>query len=522
MFDHATGRVRHLLAYIALVALALAGCSNGGDDEDASKNPSRSATASSGSDEGVPAGLASFYNQKPRWSGCGGDFECTKVKVPLDYGDPSGDTIELAVVRLPAGDKSKRVGSLLINPGGPGASGISYARQARAVLSDDVRDSFDVVGWDPRGVGDSAPVECLDDKELDGFLALDGSPDNASEVSALDAASKDFAQQCEAESRKLLPHVGTPDAARDMDVLRAVLGEEKLNYLGKSYGTFLGAAYAELFPQRVGRVVLDGAIDPAISAQQWNLDQAAGFEQALDAFIDDCLKRSDCPIGPDHAGAKQEVADILDHADRAPLRTGTDRELTQALAVLGMAVAMYDSDQGWPALRFALQRAKNGDGSVLLQLSDIYTDRQTDGHYSSNQNEAIYAVNCLDRPDPSSPEQIEQAEPRFEKASPTFGDYLAWSSLPCRYWPVKGAPGSGPHKITADGAAPIVVAGTIRDPATPYAWAESLADQLSSGVLLTWDGDGHTAYFRGSSCIDSAVDNYLIKGTVPQDGLRCS
>ena len=514
-------RAHRVIASTALLALVLVGCSSGDKDSNASPSPASPSSANGSATSDVPAELAPFYNQKPRWSGCSGDYECTKVKVPLDYGKPTGDTIELAVIRLPAGDGSKRVGSLLINPGGPGASGVSYARQARAVLSDDVRASFDVVGWDPRGVGDSAPVKCLDDKQLDAFLALDGSPDNPSEVQALDTTSKKFADQCEARSEKVLPHVGTPDAARDMDILRAVLGDAKLNYLGKSYGTFLGATYAELFPDKVGRVVLDGAIDPTVTSQEMGLAQAGGFEQALDAFIDDCLKQSGCPVGPDHAGAKAEIAGILDQADRSPLPTGS-RPLTQSLAILGVAVAMYDSEQGWPALRVALQRAKSGDGSVLLQLSDIYTDRQSNGHYSSNQNEAIYAVNCLDRPDRSSPAQIERVEPRFEKASPTFGDYLAWSSLPCRYWPAKGEPGSGPHKITAEGAAPIVVVGTTRDPATPYVWAQNLAEQLSSGVLLSWDGDGHTAYFRGSSCIDSAVDDYLIKGTVPKDGTRCS
>ena len=514
--------MRSAVAYSVLAVLALVACSGGGDDADTTQKPAGSARPSATLTEGVSAELVPFYTQRPRWSGCGGDFECATVKVPLDYAHPSGDTIDLAVIRLPAGDESKRVGSLLINPGGPGASGVEYARQARDVLSDDVRDSFDIVGWDPRGVGDSDPVKCLDDEQLDAFVAIDGSPDDQSEVKALDDTSKNFAAECEAKSGKLLPHVGTPDAARDMDVLRAVVGDEKLYYLGKSYGTFLGATYAELFPHRVGRVVLDGAIDPAVSAEEMGLAQAAGFELALDAFIDDCRQRSGCPVGPDHAGAKREIVNVLDQADRSPLPTGTDRELTQSLAVLGVAVAMYDSEQGWPALRLALQRAKQGDGSVLLQLSDIYTDRQSNGHYSSNQNEAIYAVNCLDRPDSSGPAQIERNEPRFETASPTFGDYLAWSSLPCRYWPAKGEPGSEPHKITAKGAAPIVVVGTTRDPATPYAWAQSLARQLSSGVLLTWDGDGHTAYFRGSSCIDKAVDDYLIKGIAPQDGLRCS
>lgn len=511
---------------VALVTVATLTACTGGDDADAAPtqpDPSGGQSASNApAPTDVDQALRRFYEQSPRWSGCGGDYECTTVQVPLDYDDPDGETIDLAVIRLPAGDPDTRVGALLINPGGPGGSGIDYARQARAVLSDRLRDSFDIVGWDPRGVGESAPVTCLDDPDLEAFLALDGSPDDAGEVTELDEESQEFAAECNARSGDLLPHIGTADAARDIDVLRGVLGDDKLYYLGKSYGTFLGATYAELFPTRVGRLVLDGAIDPSVSAQDMGLAQAAGFEQALDSFIADCLPRSDCPVGPGAAGAKADIAGILESSDESPLQTDQGRPLTQSLAVLGLATAMYDETNGWPFLRSALSQALNGDGSALLFLSDIYTDRSEDGSYTTNQNEAIYAVNCLDRPDQTSPEEIEAGIARFQDASPTFGDYLAWSSLPCRYWAASGGPESQPHEISAPGAEPILVVGTTRDPATPYMWAEGLADQLESGVLLTYEGDGHTAYFRGNACIDGSVDDYLITGEVPADGTRCS
>ena len=511
-------RRTQIASVLAIAALALVGCT--GDDDEPNADETRTETNANVPTD-IAAELRPFYEQRPRWSGCGGDYECTTIDVPLDYDDPGGKTIDLSVIRLPASDPSARVGSLLINPGGPGASGVEYARQARAVLSDRLRTSFDVIGWDPRGVGDSAPVDCLDDAALDEFIALDGSPDDPGEATGLDSASEEFAQQCDARSGELLPHVGTADAARDMDVLRGVLGDEQLSYLGKSYGTFLGATYAGLFPQRAGRLVLDGAIDPSVSSQEMGLAQAAGFEQALDAFITDCLNRSDCPLGPSAEAAKADVAALLEQVDDSPLPTEQDRNVNQSLAVLGIATAMYDEANGWPFLRVALAQAFDGDGSSLLFLSDIYTDRQEDGSYASNQNEAIYAVNCLDRPDDAGVEEIEAGIEQFRQASATFGDYLAWSGLPCTYWPVDAGPEAEPQEITAPGAAPILVIGTTRDPATPYAWAEALAEQLESGVLLTYEGDGHTAYFRGSSCIDDAVDDYLITGQVPPAGRRC-
>jgi len=507
---------RHLAVLASVVALgmlAAVGCTS--SDE---PSPTRTNTQAAPTED-VPAALRPFYTQNPRWSGCGGDFECAKIKVPLDYDEPGGQAIELAAIRIPANNSDERIGSLLINPGGPGASGVEYAQGARAALSEDLLDHYDVIGWDPRGVGESAPVDCLTDPELDIFIALDGTPDNAAEVDQLDSESRRFADGCESRSGPLLPHVSTPDAARDMDVIRAVVGDATMTYLGKSYGTFLGATYAGLFPERVGRMVLDGAVDPRVSGQDAALAQAEGFEQALQAFTADCVQQSSCPIGPSVEEGLADVSALLDSVDAQPLQTSSDRELTQSLAVLGIATALYDRANGWPVLRDALAAAQNGDGSILLFLADIYADRDESGHYRINSTEAIYAVNCLDRPDDNGPAQIQKNEPEFVAASPRFGAYLAWGSLPCRYWPV--SVGEGPQAITAEGAAPILVIGTTRDPATPYQWAVGLADQLDSGLLLTYNGDGHTAYFQGSDCVDQIVDDYLIDGKVPEDGLKC-
>ena len=512
------GKRKVVVALTAVAALTLAACSGGGDDPQADRSSNPNAATVSAAP--VPSGLDRFYSQKLSWRGCGGDFECTKLTVPVDYADPGGSTIQLAVIRLPAGKPDQRLGSLVINPGGPGGSGVDYARAARAVISDAARRSFDVVGFDPRGVGESAPLKCLTDTQTDQLLAADPTPDTSSEISDTVELFKQLAQRCEAGGGELLAHVSTPEAARDIDVLRAALGDKRLFYLGKSYGTFLGATYAQLFPRNVGRMVLDGAIDPSLTADQVNLGQAKGFEQATRAFVADCVKQRGCPLGSDVERGMQRLRDLLASLDARPLPTGDPaRPLTEGWGSLGIAVAMYDQGY-WPTLRAALDQAFGGSGAALLQLADAYAERGSDGHYTSNQNTVIYAVNCLDRPDTGGLTAVEQSLPRYEQAAPTWGAFLDWSQLPCAYWPVKGD--GHPEKISADGSPPIVVVGTTRDPATPYEWAQGLAQQLSDGHLVTYEGDGHTAYMRGSRCVDKAVDAYLLRGTVPDDGLRCS
>lgn len=310
-----------------------------------------------------------------------------------------------------------------------------------------------------------------------------------------------------------------------MDIVRAALGDTKLNYVGASYGTFLGATYAGLFPGRAGRLVLDGAMDPSLPARRMNLDQTAGFETAFQSFAKDCVQQPDCPLGtkgttPAVVGRNLKV--FFGKLDARPIRTGDadGRRLGEALATTGVIAAMYD-ESSWAQLREALTSAmKEKDGAGLLVLADSYYERDAGGRYS-NLMPTNAAVNCLDLPPAyGSPEEVEKALPAFEEASPVFGEGLAWASLSCAYWPVRAT--GEPHRIEARGAAPIVVVGTTRDPATPYRWARALAAQLSSARLLTYEGDGHTAYGRGSTCIDSAIDTYLLRGTPPTDGKRCS
>ncbi|MET7536916.1 alpha/beta hydrolase [Streptomyces sp. NPDC005507] len=473
----------------------------------------------------TPANLAAYYGQSLSWRECGvPGFECTTMKAPLDYAKADAGDIKLAVARKKAAGPGKRLGSLLVNPGGPGGSAIGYLQSYAAVsYPAAVRARYDMVAVDPRGVARSEPVECLNGKQMDAYTQTDVTPDDQAETNELSAAFKKFAAGCEARSGDVLPHVSTIEAARDMDILRAALGDDKLNYVGASYGTFLGATYAGLYPERVGRMVLDGAMDPSLSAKELNRDQTAGFETAIQSFAKDCVRRSDCPLGTGSAAdAGKRLKSFFTELDRTPIPTGdpAGRKLGEALATTGVIAAMYDQGE-WAQLRSALSSAiKNKDGAGLLALSDSYYERDGDGSYA-NLMAANAAVNCLDLP-PSfkSPDDVKAALPSFEKASPVFGDGLAWAALNCTYWPVK-ATGEA-HRIEAKGAAPIVVVGTTRDPATPYRWAQALAGQLDSGTLLTYVGDGHTAYGRGSACIDSAINTYLLDGTPPKDGKRCS
>jgi pimeloyl-ACP methyl ester carboxylesterase len=511
-------RPRRLAALIAAAVLA-AGCGAPAGEPDGGRDTGGRDAASSPAAPAATApspGLQRYYDQRPDWTDCGQGFQCARIAVPLDYDDPDGEQIEISVVRLPAtGD---RIGSLLVNPGGPGGSGIEYARQAEYIVSKEVRARFDIVGFDPRGVGESSPVRCLSGPELDRHVGLDATPDEEAEIRELERSARAFAEGCQAKSGKLLPHVGTADAARDMDVLRAVLGDEGLTYLGKSYGTFLGAMYAHLFPDKVRALVLDGAVNPALDPLESNEAQAQGFEVALEAFLKDCLADASCPFrSRDLDGALQEFTELMRRIDARPLPNRTDRRpVTEAWAMLGVATPLYDRGS-WPVLRQAIAQALEGDGTTLITTADILIGRRPDGTYT-NQTEANTAINCVDRVYPRDLAAYRRAAEATK--SPRFGAYIAWGSLPCAYWPVKGDDTG--RRITADGAPPIVVIGTTRDPATPYEWSQALSTQLKSGRLITYEGDGHTAYKTGSQCVDRLVDRYLISGTPPDDGARCA
>ncbi|MQY15406.1 Carboxylesterase B [Streptomyces sp. RB5] len=473
----------------------------------------------------IPAALKPYYDQKLTWKPCADapSFDCATLRVPLDYTAPdTAKDVKLAVSRTKA-TGGKRQGSLHVNPGGPGASAIEFLHSWAGIgYPPAVRAAYDMVAMDPRGVGGSQPVRCLTDREMEAHTQVDATPDDAGEISRLMEAFDKFAEGCEKHTGELLGHVSTAEVARDMDVLRAALGDEKLTYVGASYGTMLGATYAGLFPTRTGRLVLDGAMDPSLSALELNLEQNAGFDVAFDAFAADCVKRRDCPLGTEStADVGKRLRALLDSLDAKPLPTDDPkRRLSEPLATMGVLQAMYLEDF-WPTLRDALAEAlENGDGTGLLDLSDQYYERGPDGSYGTMMY-AFAAVSCLDQPAPfRRPRDVQKSIPNFEAKSPVFGRDFAWAALNCGDWPV-AATGTA-NRIEAKGAPPILVVGTTRDPATPYGWAKSLASQLDSGVLLTYEGDGHTAYVRGSTCVDGTINTFLLTGKAPKNGKRCT
>jgi pimeloyl-ACP methyl ester carboxylesterase len=463
-------------------------------------------------------GLARFYSQQLSWEACRDAALCSTLTVPLDYRRPGGDTIGIAVLKVPAAEPDQRVGSLVVNPGGPGAPGTDYAANAQAVFRSPILDAYDVVGFDPRGTGASDPVDCLTDEQLDEYVATDPDPDTPEEVAEYAGWVDALGRGCSERSGALAAHVTTVEAARDMDVLRAALGESAMTYFGASYGTKLGATYADLFPDKVGRLVLDGAVDLSVDARELSLEQAAGFETALRAYVANCVEETDgCFLGDSVDAGLDRIRAFIDDVDADPLPGVGDRRLDVGNAFYGIVLPLYSRDY-WPILSQALRAGFDGDGSVLLRLSDLYNSRGPSG-YTDNSSEAIYAINCLDDPSAISADEVPANLPDFEAASPTFGDVFAWSLTTCAGVRVRST--EKPREVRAAGAPPIVVVGTTRDPATPYDWAVHLADQLESGVLVSRDGDGHTGYNSGNACVDETVEGYLVDGTVPEDGLSC-
>ncbi|MGN7248002.1 alpha/beta hydrolase [Janibacter anophelis] len=494
---------------VAAVLLPVAGCSLLEPDV----QPTGLTTGDRTPPEGT-TGLEPFYEQTLEWGACEqGAGECAQLEVPVDYDDPDGQTIEIAVLRVPS--KKDAAGSLVVNPGGPGGSGVEYAAAADVIVSGQIRNHFDVVGFDPRGVGRSAPVDCLDDADLDDYLAKDPTPDT-DEERAEDVQDKtDLAEGCVAKSGEVIEHVSTADAARDMDVLRAALGDGKLTYLGKSYGTYLGTTYAELFPDRVGRLVLDGVIPPDLTGEEVAIGQAKGFDTATKAWAQDCVDDS-CPLGDGVDDVVRSMQEQLEELDQQPLPATAGIELTEGWATWGIAQAMYDQGM-WSQLTDALVSARDGDGGPLSELGRAYAGRDADGGYASNLLEALPAVNCLDRPEKGSDPEALAA--RASKVAPIWGRALAYES-PCPQWAVDSD--HVPHEVEAKGADPILVVGTTRDPATPYEWAQRLHDQLADSALVTHEGDGHTAYMRQNDCVDKAVDRYWLTGELPEGGeLTC-
>lgn len=473
-------------------------------------------------DPATDSRYAPFYSQDVSWQECGDGAECGTVTVPVDWAAPGGATLRVALARRTATGNSR--GALLVNFGGPGVAGAALvARHPGAGTSSrKVRRAYDLVGFDPRGTGDSSPLDCLSDDELDRFLAFDVQADPATDLPAaveeLEANAAPFIAGCSRGGGNLLAHLDSGSVAQDMDVIRAALGQERLHYLGYSYGTLLGALYADAHPYRVGRMVLDGAMDPASTFAQVELGQAAGMEQALRAFVTWCAERRGCTFTGDVDVGMRQIEQLLAGADRDPLPTDDGRPLTVPLALTGIIAPLYD-DEAWPGLATALDQALAVDGTGLLQLADEYAERDPQGEYGSNLNEIFNAVKCVDYPSTDDLDTLRTSAAEIEEAAPVVGPYMSYSELLCAAWPVPAA--RTPAPVSAAGAPGILVIGTTGDPATPYAWSRSLAGQLESGVLLTYEGEGHVAYQRGSVCIDRAVDAYLVDGLLVPDGTVC-
>jgi pimeloyl-ACP methyl ester carboxylesterase len=436
------------------------------------------------------------------------------LTVPLDYGDPRGDTIDLYVVRHRA-DPDRTVGPLLANRGGPGADGAVLALSARSFFDDAIVDNFDVIGWDPRGTGRSeGAVDCIDDAEYDRFYSeADITPDDAAERQAIVDLAEEFAASC-IERVPTLQYVGTNSSARDMDAIRRALGAEQVSYFGFSYGSELGGVWATLFPTTVRAAVFDGAADPAARSLEVTLQQGAGFEAALDTFLERCAADSSCAFhnDGDPAGAFDRLMASL---DESPIPSVAGRvPANRAVAVIAVAQAMY-SDSYWPAFERALEDAAAGDGAGLLALHDLYYDRGEDGSYP-NLIEAFQVINCADDPERLSVDEADDlVEQRLEVAPRVFP--YTTGSYGCTFFPEALDPRI---EITGAGAGPIVVVGTTGDPATPLGSSRAMADALEDGRLVVVEGDEHTGY-RGSDCVQDIVHEYLLQLVAPADGTRC-
>ena len=496
---------------VVLSSCALFGAGDGGAKSAETETPNPEIASS------APAELRSFYTQKTDWTACESDFQCAKIKVPLDYSKPDGDSIEIAAIKLATKGNSK--GSLLINPGGPGGSGYDFVKDAGTThFSEKLRANFDIVGFDPRGVKRSAPVTCLTDQERDASRAKIYDLDTDAGLAETLADNQVIAAKCEEKTGPVLGEVDTESSAKDLDILRAALNDTKLNYMGFSYGTFLGSTYASLFPDNVGRMVLDGAMDPSLSYEELTSGQAKAFEKALRAYVANCLQSDGCPLSGGVDNGIERIRELIAAVEANPMRAKDGRMVSASTLVTGMIVPLYNDDN-WPLLTQALGAALKNDASPFLRLADFNAEREPDGSYSSNSTFAFSAINCLDYPMVTDTAGMRADDQQLRLDSPTFGKYFAYGGTNCKEWPYQNV--RTPAPVEYKGSTDILVVGTTGDPATPVEWAGELRKQLGNASLLTWQGEGHTAYGRSNDCVGNAVDSYLVDGKTPADNTVC-
>lgn len=506
-------RILRGIAAAAVLTLSLTGCVS-------AFLPGKASEQSTPTGETVSAALQPFYSQVLTWTPCEGEFQCAEASAPLDWSDPARESIHLALIRSVATGNAQ--GSLLVNPGGPGGSGYDFIRDSLDyAVSDRLRGAFDIVGFDPRGVNRSSAVSCYaDPADFDSFLfdITPGEIGSAAWISAIEQSAAEFGRSCLEHTGELLGFVDTVSAARDLDLLRAVLGDDTLNYIGYSYGTLLGATYAELYPEKTGRLVLDGAVDPATSDFDVTATQAQGFESALRAYITQCLSQEECPFRGSVDAAMTSVRALLDRLDASPIRASDGRLLGSGAMFTAIILPLY-SESNWPLLNTLFSDVMAGEADYAFRVADSYYSRNPDGSYADNSTEAFVAVNCLDYTATSTTETLRQEADDLRRLAPVFGPSMSWGGTSCANWPFPPTRDRGP--IAASGSGPILVVGTTNDPATPYVWAQNLAGELDNGHLVTYRGEGHTAYNKSNQCVNDAVDGYVIDGIVPEADPLC-
>ena len=464
--------------------------------------------------------LAPYLDQEVEWSDCGAGAECATVVAPLDWDNPGvGDDVNLALSRHSATGQAQ--GSLFVNPGGPGASGYEFVLDSvDFAVSEALRESFDVIGWDPRGVNFSSPVSCAaSDAELDYFFfgELEAEPDTPEWDAELLAESIRFGQECQANTGELLEFVDTLSTVRDLDFLRHLVGDEQLNYLGYSYGTLIGALYIDTFPERVGRMVLDGPVDPGASQFDLVVNQHRGFEEALEAYLVECDLTNSCPFDGSLEERLEGVSDLYDELEENPLRHADGRLVDDGMLRTAMVTTLY-AQSSWPFLSRMFEELQEGVTDTAIFLVDFYYDREG-GVYQNNSMEAFIAINCLDYPVERDPAVLEAQAEQLREAAPYSARPSGDGDLVCMNWPYPPKLNKGP--VRGEGANTVIILGTTGDPATPYNWSVSLNEQLENSVLLTLVGEGHLAYDERVSCINDPVDAYFLSGDVPEDGLTC-
>lgn len=520
-------RILGVSAAALAALLALAGCYNGGSPFFGPRETPATATPPPSSGP-----FAAYFDQVVDWRACDAGFECATIAAPLDWEDESDErSLDIAVIRHRA-SSTDRLGTLFVNPGGPGASGVDFVRDYDFwFVSPEIVERYDIVGWDPRGAGRTAPVTCYTDPDdisdfLYGVPTVDPQADPEGWVDEQLAAGADYAQACLAGSGESLEFVDTLSTVRDLELMRALSGDPVLNYLGYSYGTAIGAIYVDEYPERVGRVVLDGVMDRESDLATLAISQQTGFERALTNFVRGCPAFSDCPLSGDPTVDLPRIHAVLEQFEASPVSGGTaaaGRAMTGQSLSTGMLQALY-SESLWPALSTLLSEVLRPVPvtETAWQLADMYNDFTPGVGLGSNIQDALWAIYCVDYPVELDPARLADQQARLAEAAPTLTlDLPAMPDPVCSQWPFEYR--GGQHdRLTGAGAAPVLIISTTGDPATPYEEGVKLSEDLDSGVLVSFEGEGHTAYSRyGDQCIVDAVDGYLLRGVVPRNGTWC-